>query len=136
VAVSLQVLDKQPLRSLDRNRDPFAVLREFPNDFTQSRHVVGDLQLHLLAAAIVHDAELVLVSAPATPAKAGRCKTCSMRSPISGRAVSVVDPPNAHPGARGATPTGRSKIRHRREGRVCRWTSQVTLPRSSSRRRR
>jgi len=134
--MSLQVLHQESLCPLERYGNTLTVSCELTDELLESGDVVVDPKLELRASVGVHDAELMLVP---TPVDAGEDATFLYRihrTSNPGRAISVADPPDAHPGARGTTPTGRSKVRHRREGRVCRWTSPVTLPRSSSRRRR
>jgi hypothetical protein len=133
MAVSLEVLHEQALRTFDRHRNWGAVSRQCSDELIQPRDIVSDAKLWL-EARTVDDAELVLGRAPVDPG--GPSSLSFHETSDLGRAISVADPPGAHPGARGTTPTGRSKVRHRRAGRVCRWTSPVTLPRSSSRRRR
>jgi hypothetical protein len=67
MSAGLQVLNQQPFRSFQRNRQDRAVAGEFGVQIGQSRDIVGDPQLGQPLAAVVEDAQLVVAAAPIDP---------------------------------------------------------------------
>ncbi len=104
MTVGLQVFDEQAFSTFHGHGDAIAVPCECTDQLLQPLHVVGETKLHLLASFAVDDAELVLVPAPVDAGEDTVLQHLVHETSDRDRAISVADPPDAHPGARGTTP--------------------------------